>query len=47
MSGYEVLHMDEFIDSLFHDQDVLDIKLPHLPKRWVLEATGDLPLRTF
>lgn len=36
-SGWSLKHIDEFIDSLLHDELVCDIALPHLQKRIKLE----------
>ena len=36
-SGWSLLHVDECIDSLLHDELVCDIALPHLQKRIKLE----------
>eukprot|EP00958_Prasinococcus_capsulatus_P024353 scaffold3786_cov336-Prasinococcus_capsulatus_cf.AAC.5 len=38
--GYELKHIDEFIEELLTKDYSLDIALPRLPKRWTLEATG-------
>ena len=42
-NGWEITHMDEFIDSLIMDEFVLDISLPRLTGRHVLESTKQLP----
>ncbi|CAF0813447.1 unnamed protein product [Rotaria sp. Silwood1] len=42
---YELLHMDEFIDSLLRDERVLDVQLPRLQKRNVLEENNQLEPR--
>lgn len=39
---FSVIHMDEFIDSLLHDDKVLNISLPRLTKRIVLEENRDI-----
>ncbi|KAK9760998.1 hypothetical protein K7432_014452 [Basidiobolus ranarum] len=41
----ELIHMDEFIDQLLHEDRVCDIILPRLLKREVLETNGDLKPR--
>ena len=40
--SYVLTRMDEFIDELLRADYVLDIALPHLPKRLLLEASGQL-----
>ena len=45
MSTYSVWHMDEFIDALLTEESVLDIALPRIPKRWILEGSGTLEPR--
>ena len=40
--SYTLTRMDEFIDELLRADYVLDIALPHLPKRLALEASGQL-----
>ena len=40
--SYIISRMDEFIDELLREDYVLDIALPHLPKRLALQATGQL-----
>lgn len=42
---FEVIHMDEFIDQLLHAERLLDIILPRLTQRWVLETTNELEPR--
>lgn len=37
--------MDEFVEMLLEDEIALDISLPHLDKRHVLEARGELSPR--
>lgn len=39
-AGFEVRHMDSFVDSLLHDELVCDIALPHLQSRLKLEELG-------
>ena len=38
--GYELRHIDQFIEELLTKDYSLDIALPRLPKRWTLESTG-------
>jgi len=40
--SYTIARMDEFIDELLREDYVLDIALPHLPRRLALEASGQL-----
>ena len=42
MSGWQLMHMDEFIDSLLRDELVCDMALPHLVKRMKLEELGTI-----
>ena len=42
---YQPLYMDEFIDQLLREERVLDIQLPRLPKRRVLEENNQLEAR--
>jgi len=42
MSGYSLTFMDEFVYSLLTMERVCDIILPRLPKRQVLEESGDI-----
>ncbi|CAF4216186.1 unnamed protein product, partial [Rotaria sp. Silwood2] len=42
---YELLHMDEFIDLLLREERVLDVQLPRLQKRNVLEENNQLEPR--
>jgi pre-mRNA-splicing factor 38A len=42
MSGWQMMHMDEFVDSLLRDELVCDMALPHLVKRMKLEELGTL-----
>ena len=42
---YDILHMDEFIEDLLHKESVFEITLPAIPKRRVLEQSGDLEPR--
>ena len=45
MSGWQVIHIDEFVDSLLNQELVCDVTLPHLPRRVQLEDTGVLEPR--
>jgi pre-mRNA-splicing factor 38A len=42
MSGWQSMHMDEFVDSLLREELVCDMALPHLVKRMKLEELGTL-----
>jgi pre-mRNA-splicing factor 38A len=42
---FEMVHMDEMIDSLLHGERVCDVALPRLQKRHVLEELNQLELR--
>lgn len=42
MGEYEIVHMDQFIDDLLREERVLDIILPRIQKRHVLEENGEL-----
>lgn len=42
---YEMIHMDEFIDELLREERVLDVQLPRLQKRNVLEENNQLEPR--
>lgn len=42
---YEMVHMDEFIDELLREERVLDVQLPRLQKRHVLEENNQLEPR--
>jgi len=42
---YQLIHMDEFIDQLLREERVLDIQLPRLQKRNVLEENNELEAR--
>ena len=39
---YKVLHMDEFIDRLLHDERVLGVQMPRISKRHVPVEDEDL-----
>ena len=45
MKGWELRHVDDFVESLLHDELCCDVSLPHLPKRHLLEESGSLPPR--
>lgn len=45
VKGFDITHMDSFIDSLLNDELVCDISLPHLTKRHKLEELGNLQPR--
>ena len=42
---YELIHMDEFIDELLHNDRVCDISLPRMQKRAVLEELNEIEPR--
>lgn len=42
---YEILHLDEWVDSLLREERVCDIILPRLTKREVCESRDGLPPR--
>uniref|UniRef100_UPI00358EEE4A pre-mRNA-splicing factor 38A n=1 Tax=Myxine glutinosa TaxID=7769 RepID=UPI00358EEE4A len=42
---FDILHVDEFIDELLHDERACDIILPRIQKRHVLEETEQLEQR--
>ncbi|KAJ6662500.1 hypothetical protein lerEdw1_011636 [Lerista edwardsae] len=42
---FELMHVDEFIDQLLHDERLCDIILPRLQKRYVLEEAEQLEPR--
>ncbi|NXC69978.1 PR38A factor, partial [Anhinga anhinga] len=42
---FELMHVDEFIDELLHEERVCDIILPRLQKRYVLEEAEQLEPR--
>lgn len=42
MAGYSLVFFDEFIYQLLNDERVCDIILPRLPKRQILEESGEL-----
>lgn len=40
MGGWEIKHIDEFVDSLLNDELVCDVTLPYLQKRSKIESLG-------
>jgi len=38
-TGFEIVHVDEFIDELLTQDRVCDIILPRIPARYLLEDT--------
>ncbi|KAI0320516.1 PRP38 family-domain-containing protein [Amylostereum chailletii] len=42
MAGYYLVHIDELVDQLLNEDRVCDIILPRIPKRQVLEESGDI-----
>ena len=45
MGNYCLGHIDEFIDQLLTEDSALDVTLPRIAKRWVLEGTGTIEPR--
>ncbi|KAG9508709.1 Pre-mRNA-splicing factor 38, partial [Fragariocoptes setiger] len=45
MGNFELTYMDEFIDSLMHEERVCDVILPRISERRLLERKGDLQPR--
>lgn len=43
--GFEIIRMDEFIEELLEKDVALEVQLPHLPKRMLLEETEGLTPR--
>mmetsp|Transcript_9451 Transcript_9451/g.18193 ORF Transcript_9451/g.18193 Transcript_9451/m.18193 type:complete len:239 (-) Transcript_9451:63-779(-) len=43
--SFEIVHMDEFIEELLHNEVVMEVQLPHIPKRMILEETEGLAPR--
>jgi len=43
--AFDIIHMDEFIDSLLRDERVCDTILPRILKRQVLEENEELEPR--
>src|SRR5208282_1576768 len=44
-TGFHLTFMDEYVDSLLHDERVCDIALPRIPTRFALEETDELEPR--
>lgn len=44
-TGFTLSHVDEFIDELLTKDYSCDVALPRVPKRWTLEAAGQLEPR--
>lgn len=44
-AGWEITHVDEIIDALLHEEFYIDLALPRLMDREVLEKSGELPPR--
>lgn len=44
-NGFELTHIDEFIETLLTKDFACDIALPRIPHRWTLEAAGQLEPR--
>ena len=44
-TGFHLTYMDEYVDSLLHDERVCDIALPRIPTRFALEETDELEPR--
>lgn len=44
-NGYQLTHIDEFIETLLTKDFACDIALPRIPHRWTLEAAGQLEPR--
>ncbi|XP_054718250.1 pre-mRNA-splicing factor 38A-like [Uloborus diversus] len=42
---FEIVHMDEFIDEILHEERLCDVILPRIQKRHILEANNDLEPR--
>ena len=38
--GYQIIHMDEFVDQLINQEIVCNVNMPRLSKRYVLEEDG-------
>eukprot|EP00602_Paraphysomonas_sp_CaronLab_P008680 CAMPEP_0185036274 /NCGR_PEP_ID=MMETSP1103-20130426/29004_1 /TAXON_ID=36769 /ORGANISM="Paraphysomonas bandaiensis, Strain Caron Lab Isolate" /LENGTH=520 /DNA_ID=CAMNT_0027573759 /DNA_START=77 /DNA_END=1639 /DNA_ORIENTATION=+ len=45
MSGWKIIHIDEFVDDLLYKELVCDVALPHLLRRTQLEDAGVLKPR--
>ena len=46
MQGWELRHVDDFVEALLNNELCCDVSLPHLPKRHLLEEAGSLEPRT-
>ena len=44
---FELIHMDEFIDTLLRDERSCDIILPRIQKRYVLEQNNEIGIILF
>src|SRR5947207_9219561 len=44
-TGFQLTFMDEYVDSLLHDERVCDIALPRIPTRFALEESEELEPR--
>lgn len=45
IAGATIIHMDEFIDSILHEERVCDVMLPRIQKRYILEDLEELEPR--
>lgn len=45
MQGWQLRHVDDFVEALLNDELCCDVSLPHLPKRHLLEEAGSLEPR--
>eukprot|EP01034_Spumella_vulgaris_P032075 gene32075-39619_t len=45
MGGWQLIHIDDFVDNLLHEELVCDMALPHLLKRIKMEDLHNLPPR--
>ncbi|KAI8822577.1 Pre-mRNA-splicing factor 38, partial [Fimicolochytrium jonesii] len=43
--GFELTHVDEFVDELLHSDRVCDTILPRITKRHIMEENGDIEPR--
>lgn len=44
-NGWTIIHMDEFVEKLLNDKIVLDVTLPPIISRLILEERGELEIR--
>lgn len=44
-NGWSIIHMDEFVEKLLNDKIVLDVTLPPIISRLILEERGELEIR--